>query len=284
MRFFFRSKKFKIILAVTAGVLVLTILGVFLGSSFSAQNSVVGTVTNTVQGIINKGAEKIDEISGKVGENEDLMRDNALLKSKINELTEKLMDYEQYKQENEFYKKYLEIKDNHSDYVLEPATLISRNADDPYGSFIINKGTVNGIKKRDPVITDAGLVGYISEVYPSYSKICTVLDFQMHCGGLDKRTRDVGVISGELPLAEKSRTKLKDLLRSSGIATGDYITTSGGGVFPEGLLIGTVESVHNQEYSEGLYAVVEPAVDFAELRDMMVITYFSGQGTAEENK
>ena len=58
--------------------------------------------------------------------------------------------------------------------------------------------------------------------------------------------------------------------------------TSGGGVFPEGIVIGTVDSVHNESYSTALYGIITPIVDFSELRDVMVITYFTGQGNAGE--
>lgn len=279
MRFFFRSRKFKIMLAVTACIIVLALTTWIVGSSFSPQNTVVGSVTTSVQNVITSCGNWFSDFFARFESNGELMLENSSLKSEVNRLTSELMDYEKAKQENEMYEKYYGIKEQHSDYIMEPAMLISRNADDPYGSFTINKGSLNGIALHDPVITDAGLVGYISEVNPSFSKVTTILDSNISCGGMDRRTRDAGVISGELTLAEKGKTKMSNLLRSSGVATGDYIVTSGGGVFPEGLVIGTVDSIHNESYNTALYAQISPAVDFSELRDMMVITYFSGQGT-----
>lgn len=279
MRFFLRSRKFKIMLAVTACVIVLAIATWMVGSSFSPQNTVVGGVTSSVQRVITSCGNWFSDFFTKFESNGKLMLENASLKSEVDRLTSELMDYEKAKQENEMYEKYYGIKEQHDDYVMEPAMLISRNADDPYGSFTINKGSLNGVALHDPVITDAGLVGYISEVNPSFSKVTTILDSNISCGGMGRRTRDAGVISGELSLAEKGKTKMNNLLRSSGVATGDYIVTSGGGVFPEGLVIGTVDSIHNESYNTALYAEITPAVDFSELRDMMVITYFSGQGT-----
>lgn len=285
MRFFFRSRKFKIMLTITACVLVLAIVSAVIGSSLTPQNSVIGAITTSVQSAVTNVSNWFSDIFKKMGDNEELMLENAKLKAQINDLTSDLVDYQEAQQENEFYKKYLGIKEKNPDYVMEPAALISRNADDPYGSFVINKGSINGISLYDPVITEAGLVGYISEVNPSYSKVCTVMDSSIKCGGIDKRTRDVGIVSGELSLAEKGKTKMVNLLRSSGVATGDYIVTPGGDVFPEGLIIGIVESIHNAKTDTSLYAVIQPVVDFAEIRDVMVITYFSGQGNqSEDNK
>lgn len=280
MRFFFRSRQFKIILGITSCVLVLALVAGIVGSAFSPQNGVVGAVTSSVQGFFQSCSNWVSDFATKFQNNSDLMLENSSLKAQVNQLTSDLMGYEDARQENEMYEKYYGIKEQKSDYVMEPAMLISRNADDPYGSFNINKGSMQGISLNDPVITNAGLVGYISEVNPSYSKVTTVLDTAISCGGIDRRTRDSGMISGELSLAEKGKTRLNNLLRSSGIASGDYIVTSGGGVFPEGLVIGTVDSVHNESYNTALYAIITPIVDVAEIRDVMVITYFAGQGNA----
>lgn len=281
MRFFFRSRKFKIMVLVTACVLVLASLGYIFGTSLTPQNSIVGSITTSVQGVFTNISDFFADTYAKMGENEKIMRENAELKSEINELNNKLAEYESALEENEFYKNYLEIKEQHTDFVMEPSAIISRNAEDPYGSFVINKGSLNGISVHDPVITDAGLVGYISEVNPSYSKVTTILDLNIKIGGLDNRTNDVGIVSGELSLAEQGKTKMVNILRSSGVASGDFIVTAGGGVFPKGIIIGKVDSIHNAKVDTSLYAVITPIVDLAEIRDVMVLTYFSGQGEAK---
>ncbi len=280
MRFFLRSKKFKVMLSITLAVIILTSAAFIMGSA-SPQNSIVGSITSGVQEVIAGIEGWFTDLNKKVADNEELALENAALKAEVNELTEKLMEYEKAVLENGQYEKYLGIKEQHTDYIMEPAMLISRNQDDPYGSFTINKGSLQGIAKNDPVITEEGLVGYISEVYPSFSKVTTVLDSSISCGGIDRRTKDAGIVTGELSLAEKGKTRLNNLLRSSGVATGDYIVTSGGGVFPEGLVIGRVDSLHNESHNTALYAVITPKVNFSELRDLMVITYFSGQGSVE---
>jgi rod shape-determining protein MreC len=261
-------------LAVIAALLALSLLGYVFGASLTPQNSIIGSVTTSVQGGVTKFTNWIADTYTKMAKSEELMLENTELKDKIAELTEQLVDYQTVLKENKFYKDYLDIKDQNPDYVMEPANLISRNAEDPYGSFIINKGSLSGVSERDPVITNMGLVGYISEVNPTYSKVTTIMDANIKIGGIDKRTDDIGIVSGELALAEKGKTKMVNILRSSGVASGDYIVTAGGGVFPEGLIIGTVDSIHNAKVDTSLYAIITPVVDFKELRDVMVITYF----------
>jgi rod shape-determining protein MreC len=63
------------------------------------------------------------------------------------------------------------------------------------------------------------------------------------------------------------------------VAVGDYVITSGEGVFPKGLLIGTIETISNDRYNTSLFASVKPFVDVESIRNVMVITEFKGQGS-----
>ena len=67
------------------------------------------------------------------------------------------------------------------------------------------------------------------------------------------------------------------------MAVGDYIVTSGEGIFPEGLLIGSVKSIGSEKYNTSIFATVEPFADLDDIRDVMVITDFEGQGGLDPN-
>ena len=58
------------------------------------------------------------------------------------------------------------------------------------------------------------------------------------------------------------------------------VTSGLGGIYPQNLKIGVIESVEHEEYDVSLYALVRPFVDVTEVRDVMVITSFLGQGEA----
>ena len=69
-----------------------------------------------------------------------------------------------------------------------------------------------------------------------------------------------------------------NLQRDCAVSVGDYIVTAGGSIFPKGLIVGKVSDLKQQTKDSSLYAVIDSAVDFDGLREVMVITYFSGQG------
>lgn len=278
MRFFFRSRQFKIILAVIAAVLALSLISGAIGGIIAPHSGILGTITAPFVTLFERISDGINDISTTYREGNEMMLKNAELEAELNELREELADYDKAIRENEFYKNYLEIKDENPDFDFTAATLISRDSEDPFKGFVINKGSLSGIKKYDPVITEAGLVGYISQVGLTTSKVATVLSTEITLGALDNRTNDSGIISGRMELAKEGKCRFYNLARSCTVAVGDYVVTSGEGIFPDGLLVGTISYIGSDEYSTSIYADIVPFVDISSIRDLMVITNFEGQG------
>lgn len=278
MRFFFRSRQFKIILSVLIGLIAVAVISIVIGGRISPQADVFGTITAPFRAAFTYISETVTDISAALSGGSETELKNAELETELNELRDKLADYEATKAENEFYKEYLEIKEQNPDFKMTKANLISRDLSDPYKGFVINKGTVDGVAQYDPVITEAGLVGYISEAGSTTSKVVTVLSTDVTLGALDNRTEDSGILSGTLETAEKGYTRLYNLSRSCSVAVGDFVVTSGEGIFPEGLLIGTIRSVGSDKYNTSIFAEVQPFAQLDEIRGVMVITDFEGQG------
>ena len=278
MRFFFRSKQFKVILTVTLSLIAVSVLCFFIGGRISPQADILGTVAAPFRATFTLVSNSIQDFATTLNDGNAAMIKNAELENEINNMREQLVDYEKIVAENEFYKEYLEIKEKNPDYKFCPATLVSIDKKDPYKSFVINKGSANGIAKHDPVITEAGLVGYISDVGLTTSKVVTILSPDITLGALDNRTNDSGVLSGTLELAEVGQTRFYNLSRSCNVAIGDYVVTSGEGIFPSGLLVGTVRSIGSDEYNTSIFAAIEPFVKIEEVRNVMVITNFEGKG------
>lgn len=278
MRFFFRSRQFKIIAATAVLLLVISAVCALLGNRMAPQADIAGTLTAPFRSAASKITSAVTDFFRAYSRGERLALENAELENEAAELKKKLAEYEQAVAENEFYKEYLEIKDDNPDFEFTPATVISRDREDPYMGFVINRGSVNGIAAHDPVITEDGLVGYIGEVGLTSARVVTILSAELTAGALDNRTNDSGIVSGTVELAEKGQTRFSNLSRSSGIAVGDYAVTSGEGVFPAGLLIGTIQSIGSDKYNTSIYAEVLPFADIESLKRVMVITAFDGQG------
>ena len=129
-----------------------------------------------------------------------------------------------------------------------------------------------------------GLVGFVSETGLTTSKVVTVLSPELSAGALDNRTNDSGVLSGSAAFASKGRTRFYNLSRSCNIAVGDYVVTSGEGIFPSGLLIGTIQAIGSDKYNTSIYAEIKPFVDLDTVKSVMVITEFDGQGGLDPDR
>lgn len=263
---------------IVAVVIVFSITVRIIGGIMSPQAGLAGAIAAPFQRLGTTIKNSFEDVGKRWSKGDELARENDQLKKQINELTEQLVDYQTVLGENEFYKDYLEIKDSNPDFVFCPAMKIAGDPDDPFGGFVIDVGTHDGVALYDPVITDAGLVGYITETAFSTAKVTTILNPELNCGAYDTRTDDAGAVAGTRELAVAGKTRLYNLPRSCSVTVGDIIVTSGSGIFPDKLIIGRVENIQNDPISSSLYAEITPSVNFDELRNVMVLTSFDGQG------
>ena len=81
-----------------------------------------------------------------------------------------------------------------------------------------------------------------------------------------------------MDLSENGTCKLSYLERSTAVQEGETIVTSGvGGIYPKGILIGTVQEVKPEQHGITSYAVVQPQVDVTTVKDVFIITDFLGK-------
>ena len=278
MKEFFASKKFKILLGIAAllfGFMVYTAVNSGMANFLSGS---VGALLGPIQRFSVSISESATGFFERILMADEISEENEQLRDEIRKLREQMVSFENYKAENEQYRQFLELKEQNPDFVFEAAMVIGRDPTDFFYSFTIDKGSLDGIKVFDPVITPDGLVGRISEVSYTDSKVVTLLNPGIDVGAFDARTRDTGIITGDLSLAMLGRCKLTYLSRDSSASAGDIITTSGiGGTFPKGLIIGTIADVKAEQSGISLFAEVVPSADIAKVREIFVITSFRGQ-------
>lgn len=148
------------------------------------------------------------------------------------------------------------------DYVLQPAEIISRGADNWFNFIIVNKGAKDGIKKDMEVINERGLLGYAYTVFPEYTKVLLLTDplFQVSC--INQRNSEVGILSGQL----NKPLQLNYIGSNSDAQIGDLLLTSGHSLrFRRGIPVASVtkvSAVRNNYYKNIL---AEPLVDFTKL-------------------
>lgn len=275
---FFHTRSFKILLASVFVLLGLMLYTTSVGSSVTA--NLLGFISAPMQkistGVTTNAAVLAEDVTVS---NEQLQAENNALKEEITKLREQLVDYYEMKQKNEQYETVLELKKANKDYQMLPATVIGRDPNDVFYSFSIDQGSLNGVSKNDPVITGDGVVGWVSEVYTTSSRVTTLFSPNTKIGAIAKKTRDTGVTGCDIQLADEGYIKLAYLTSENTIEAGDIITTTGlSGMYPKDLLIGTVKELRYEDNGVSQYALVEPFVDVKNVRDVFVLTDFEGKG------
>ena len=269
MKEFFHSWVFKVLMALVV-VMFAFLLRATLTMGFSTVvEQIVGTVTAPLQSL---SASLSGSVTGFL---------DQFLKEENRQLIEQMVDYENYKNENESLKEQLQIQEDNPEWETMTASVIGRDPSDQFYSFTIDKGTLDGVSYQDPVITADGLVGIVSEVGPVFAKVTTILDVRLNVACQDVRTQDVATVSGDIELAQNGQCRMSLIPRESGIAKGDIIQTAGtSGLYPQGIVIGRVSDVGYEPSGTMMYAVVEPSSDIETVKDVVIITSFKGQGSS----
>ncbi len=278
MKFFLRTKKFKICAAALCIIIAVCITARAIVGVFSPGASVLGVIITPFQQLFGGIADAVSDINRGIRDGNKLILENKQLEEKMANYNELVAENQRLNNENEFYEEYLDMKEANPDYKFCSAKVIAKDKSDIYKGFTLNKGTVNGVKAKDPVIVGNYLLGYVDTVSLTSCKVVTFLNPKVVVGANDSRTDDPGVLGGTADLAAEGKAKLYNLSRDCTVAVGDYIVTSGEGVFPEGLLVGTVDNIKNDSVTFSTYATITPFADFDTLKRVMIITDFSSRG------
>lgn len=137
-------------------VIMFLMLGFML---YAASRPDFSTITANIFSTITSPFQKLSSsISGaasgffdKILNSDKIYSENEQLKEEIRRLNEMLVDYDRYKAENEQYKEFLNLKEENPDFTFAPASVIGRDPNDRFGSFTIDKGSLDALNCTTPL-------------------------------------------------------------------------------------------------------------------------------------
>lgn len=271
MKDFFKSNSVRIFLST---VFILIVLSVFTNSiDQNLLSSTVNSVTYPLSKVTAAATSDEDmSYSELLSEYEKLKEENAQLRSQ-------LINYYDTLTENTRLWKFYDLKKEHPEYSLVPSVVLRRDANNEFYSFTLDKGTTSDIAVGDPVVSDNGLIGWVSETDLNTCKVVTILSPQTSVGATDNKSNDMGIVTGSALYCDDNLTTFTKLSASHKVKTGDIITSTGvSGIYPKGLIIGEVTDVCYDTYNSTYYAVVKPYDDITAITDLAIITDYTGQG------
>lgn len=193
--------------------------------------------------------------------------ENEQLRQELQQYKAANVEYREAVATNIRLQKLLELKES-----LPPPTLTAEIVGkDPslwFRTFTINRGSSDGVQKGMPVVTVEGVVGQVLTSSPNYSKVLLATDPNSAIDVITQQTRVQGIVKG----LGRDAFALHYVLKSAKVEKKDFIITSGlGGVFPKGLMVGTVSEIRKSPRGMFQDIEIQPAVDFTQLEHLIII-------------
>lgn len=204
----------------------------------------------------------------------NVKKDNDILEISTSRIESIESENIELRRQLEALKEELNITYTLSDYEYLNATVISRNVGYWYNKITIDKGTYNGVKKDMVVINSNGLIGKVirTTTFTADVRLLTTSDtnnkISVHISNGDNNL--YGLINGYD--YENNILELEGISNTRDVNIGDYVYTSGlGGIFPSGILIGSVTEITTDSYDLAKIIKVKPASDFNNLNYVSIL-------------
>ena len=222
-----------------------------------------GVLTSPLQKVLSSTVNWFNTIYGYLYDYDRLMAENESLRAQLADAQASACEGIEASEENERLRELLNLRQKHTDYVMESAKVVLWSSSNWSSSFTISKGASSGIELNDPVVTEYGaVVGQITELGANWATVSTLIDVDMSVGAYVTSSGASGMVVGEYALMRNK--------------TADEVLTSGsGGAFPAGLVIGTLTNVQTEAGGQIEYGIVEPQCDLDSLVQVFIIKDFT---------
>ncbi|MGN0341568.1 MAG: rod shape-determining protein MreC [Roseburia sp.] len=274
-----RRSRFKIptkyiLLALT----VVCIAGMYISFSLNLSGGPLNTVAGAIFGPMQRGINAMGTWISDTADNfkklDEVMAENEELKTQVDELTQELNATKLEQYELESLRELLELDKQYSDYDKTAANVIGKDSGNWFQTFIIDKGSKDGIEVDMNVIASGGLVGIVYDVGPHYAKVRSIIDDTSQVYAMVLSTSDNCVVSGNLTTMSNDQVIEFSNLNDSDneVQIGDQIVTSNvSSKYLEGILIGYISTISDDSNNLTRSGTLTPAVDFEHLQQVLVI-------------
>ena len=203
---------------------------------------------------------------------EELAAQNQELEQKIAQLTEENTRLTQNQNELQRLQELYQLDQDYSEYDKVAAQVISKDPGNWYSSFVINKGSADGIERDMNVIAAGGLVGLVTEVETNCATVRSIIDDSSSVSAMAVSTSDTCVVSGDLRLMDEGKLAFSQMSAENTVAVGEQIVTSNiSDKYLRGILIGYISEVEEDSNHLTYTGYITPAVDFRHIQEVLVI-------------
>ena len=257
------------VLLVTLGIL--GILSLMTAGNGYIYNFVTGFIVTPMQHVLTGAVEETGNALTPQKSRSELEKENSRLTEENTRLNDLLADYYDIKEKYEELAVFLDIKEEHKNYDLCSANVIMKDVNDSFYGFTLDRGIYDGVSLNDAIITEKGLVGYVSKVNFNSCKVTTILSPDIKISCKDGKSSDKGILTGSISICDKGLTCLKNIQRENDIIKGDIVVTSDSSEYPSKVKIGKIKYTCDDEFTGMPMAVVEPFEDVKTVSSVVIL-------------
>ena len=234
---------------------------ILIGTTHEYQQSSVWSSTNRIIAGTNRIRSSINGYFHLREDNTLLSEENALLKSQLMELQNKIEPTVERDSQYIY---------THLDWEYIPAKVIDITTHKQHNYLTLNKGSRDGIKKDMGVVCAEGLVGIVSAVAEKYSLVVPIIHTNI---SISTRLKSCGQIGGtQWDGRDYQYVHLTEIARHISINTNDTVVTSGlTSVFPEGILIGVIDDIELNPGDNYHSATIQLSTNYRALKYVQVL-------------
>ncbi len=273
-RFHFHIKSghlLSVLSIVCVGLILLTLTSSMVTAP--VRNAAGYVVTPFQNGINQVGIWLTEQFSG-FSDVKNLAKENEDLKKQVSDLTQKNNELVQNQTELARLQELYNLDKQYSEYTKVAAQVISKDPGNWYSTFVINKGSADGIAPDMNVIGQGGLIGIVTEVGGRWAQVRSIIDDESNISAMAANTSEPCVVTGSLLGMENGK------IIFSGLRDGDNAVTEGTSLvtsnisdrYLTGLLIGYVSEISLDANNLTKSGTIIPAADFRSLREVLIIT------------
>lgn len=223
---------------------------------------------------INKVGMWMSDMSGNFATLQEIKKENETLQTKVDKMTEENKLLQQDQAELTRLKELYKMDQDTADYPKIGAHVIANNGTNWFNSFVIDRGSKDGVKVNSNVLAGTGLVGCVTEVGPHSATVRSIIDDSNNISAMMLSTADTCTVRGDLKLMDSGKIKFELLANNENvIQVGEQVVTSQiSNKYLQGLSIGTVSEINVDSNNLTRSGYITPYVDFQHLQEVLVIT------------
>ena len=266
-----KSKYILLILVVISVILIaFTILVKKSGRLYKA----FGHLITPIEKVITKAETAFSGSIAVFQDKDKLIEENESLKTAYEDLSEQITSLQIENAMLKEYKDLYTLDNTYNQYDKVAANVISNDSGNWFESFLIDKGTADGIEEGMNVIAKGGLVGKIVAVGKNWSKVRSIIDPSSFVSVMGVNSGDYGYVSGDIELTENGQIRLEQLYDSDeNTGVGELIVTSNiSDIYWSGIVVGYLSDISTDPNNLTKTGTITLTVDFEHLEHVMVIT------------